>query len=31
MTSHRWDEVVSPDLAYNICDAGLMLAEALKE
>lgn len=31
MTSHRWDEVVSPNLAYNICDAGLMLAEALKE
>ena len=31
MTSHRWDEVVSPDLAYNICDASLMLAEALKE
>lgn len=31
MTSHRWDEMVSPDLAYNICNAGLMLAEALKE
>ncbi|MGU9984194.1 hypothetical protein, partial [Limosilactobacillus fermentum] len=31
MTSHRWDEVVSPNLAYNICDAGLMLVEALKE
>lgn len=31
MTSHRWDEVVSPDLAYNICDAGLMLADVLKD
>lgn len=31
MTSHRWDEMVSPKLAYNICDAGLMLAEVLKE
>lgn len=31
MTSHRWDEVVSPDLAYNICDAGLMLAGVLKD
>ncbi|TFZ18809.1 hypothetical protein E2P75_01655 [Limosilactobacillus fermentum] len=31
MISYRWDEVVSSDLAYNICDAGLMLAEALKE
>lgn len=31
MTSHRWDEVVSPDLAYNICDAGLMLADTLKD
>ncbi|RAM10748.1 hypothetical protein DPF85_01090 [Limosilactobacillus fermentum] len=31
MTSHRWDEVVSLDLAYNICDAGLMLADVLKD
>lgn len=31
MTSHRWDEVVSPNLAYNICDAGLMLADVLKD
>ena len=31
MTSQRWDEVVSPDLAYNICDAGLMLADVLKD
>ena len=31
MTSHRWDEVVSPDLAYNICDAGLMLVDVLKD